>query len=81
MADYARLFEPFEVRGFTLRNRIVMPPMVTVRDLLGEDGRAWYAERARGGVGLVIVEATPLGLLRRAEPLHRAPGCRLYALP
>ena len=63
MADHAGLFEPFDVRGFTLRNRIVMPPMVAVRDILGDEGRAWYAERAHGGVGLVIVEATPLGLL------------------
>ena len=60
---YAELFEPFTIKGFTLRNRIVMPPMVTVRNILGEDGRQWYREHAEGGVGLVIVEATPLGLL------------------
>ena len=61
--SYAALFGPLEVRGKTFRNRIVMPPMVTVRSILGEDGRAWYAAHARGGVALVIVEATPLGLL------------------
>jgi len=37
-SPYAKLFEPFEVRGHELRNRIVMPPMVTVRDIHGDDG-------------------------------------------
>ena len=61
--SYDGLFEPMDVRGKTFRNRIVMPPMVTVRNILTDEGRAWYVERARGGVALVIVEATPLGLL------------------
>jgi len=61
--SHAKLFEPFQIGRFTLRNRIVMPPMVTVRHILSQAGRDWYAEHARGGVGLVIVEATPLGLL------------------
>ena len=37
--------------------------MVTVRDILSDEGRRWYREHAEGGPGLVIVEATPLGLL------------------
>jgi 2,4-dienoyl-CoA reductase-like NADH-dependent reductase (Old Yellow Enzyme family) len=61
--SYKDLFEPLEVKGKTIPNRIVMPPMVTVRNILKPDGRRWYVEHARGGVGLVIVEATPLGLL------------------
>jgi 2,4-dienoyl-CoA reductase-like NADH-dependent reductase (Old Yellow Enzyme family) len=61
--SYAALFEPLVVRGKTFRNRIVMPPMVSVRNILSGEGRRWYAEHARGGVGLVIVEGTPLGLL------------------
>ncbi len=61
--SFAELFEPLSVRDKAFRNRIVMPPMVSVRDILSEEGRGWYAERARGGVALVIVEATPLGLL------------------
>jgi 2,4-dienoyl-CoA reductase-like NADH-dependent reductase (Old Yellow Enzyme family) len=70
--SYAPLFEPLEVRGRTFRNRIVMPPMVTVRDILDGDGRSWYAAHAAGGVAMVIVEATPLGLLieRNLEPLR-----------
>ncbi len=73
--SYAALFEPIEVKGQRFRNRIVMPPMVTVRNILAEDGRAWYAARARGGAALVIVEATPLGLLVPAN----APALRQLA--
>jgi 2,4-dienoyl-CoA reductase-like NADH-dependent reductase (Old Yellow Enzyme family) len=56
--DVKPLFKQLEVKGYTLRNRVVMPPMVTNRDIQGEDGIAWYREHAAGGVGLVIVEAT-----------------------
>jgi 2,4-dienoyl-CoA reductase-like NADH-dependent reductase (Old Yellow Enzyme family) len=57
-ADPAPLFEPLEIRGQALRNRIVMPPMVQLRPLTSPEGIDWYRERAAGGVGLVIVEAT-----------------------
>jgi 2,4-dienoyl-CoA reductase-like NADH-dependent reductase (Old Yellow Enzyme family) len=59
--DVSLLFEPVQIVQKTLRNRIVMPPMVVKRDLASGDGRAWYGEHARGGAGLVIVEATPVG--------------------
>src|SRR6478672_10554984 len=55
------LFEPFPIRSMTLPNRIVLPAMVT--RLSGEDGvvnddiRARYVRYAKGGTGLVIVEA------------------------
>ena len=56
--DVAPLFSPLEVRHKVLRNRIVMPPMVGLRSLTSPEGIAWYADRARGGAGLVIIEAT-----------------------
>lgn len=56
--EYAMLFEPLTVRGVRLRNRIVCPPMVTNRNIVGDDGIEWYRRIAEGGVGLVIVEAT-----------------------
>jgi len=55
------LFAPFVVRGMTLPNRLVLPAMVT--RLSGEDGvvnddiRVRYTRFAKGGVGLVVVEA------------------------
>ena len=56
--DVSTLFRPLQVRGRELRNRVVMPPMVVLRGLTAADGVEWYGRRARGGVGLVIVEAT-----------------------
>jgi 2,4-dienoyl-CoA reductase-like NADH-dependent reductase (Old Yellow Enzyme family)/thioredoxin reductase len=61
-ARFPRLFQPFRLGQLELRNRIVMPPMGT--KFSSEDGfvtdqlKDYYAARARGGVGLVIVEAS-----------------------
>lgn len=52
------LFETLTIRQWTLRNRVVMPPMVTVREIVGADGLEWYSQHAAGGPGLVIIEAT-----------------------
>ncbi len=63
-----KLFEPVNIGNVELRNRLVMPPMGT--NFAAEDGSVtqraidYYRERARGGVGLVIVEGAyvhPLG--------------------
>ena len=62
----ARLFEPVTVGSLEIPNRMWMPPMCqySARALGPEMGRPtdWhlvhYGERARGGVGAVIVEAT-----------------------
>ncbi|MDP6100257.1 MAG: FAD-dependent oxidoreductase [Dehalococcoidia bacterium] len=58
----SKLFEKVHIRGMELPNRLVMPPMVT--DFGNEDGTVsqamidYYARRAKGGVGLIQVEAT-----------------------
>ena len=55
------LFQPLTIGQTKVRNRIVLPPMVTA--LANESGAVtqrmvdYYVERARGGVGLIIVEA------------------------
>ncbi|MFM1653062.1 NADPH dehydrogenase NamA [Brevibacillus sp. B_LB10_24] len=57
-----RLFQPLQVKGMQIKNRIVMSPMCQYS--ADQDGRVtdWhrvhYPARAVGGVGLVIVEAT-----------------------
>lgn len=62
MSSHWKLLEPFNLGKKLLRNRIVMPPMET--RLSRPDGSVtkamidYYAERARGGVGAVIVENT-----------------------
>lgn len=56
------LFEPLKLGSMELKNRIVMCPMGT--NLADETGMptermaAYYAERAKGGTGLIIVEQT-----------------------
>lgn len=57
----AGLFDSYTLKGVTLRNRIQVPPMC---QYMAEDGVAndWhkvhYSSIARGGAGLVVVEAT-----------------------
>ena len=70
--SYPRLFSPAKIGQVTLNNRVVMAPMVT---LLGSDTGAvtqrmldYYAERARGDVGLIIVEATYIHPSGKAFP-------------
>ncbi|NYT84017.1 NADH:flavin oxidoreductase/NADH oxidase [Pollutimonas harenae] len=65
------LFQPFTLKDITLRNRIAVPPMCQYSAI---DGRAneWhhahYAGMARGGAGLVIVEATAVSPEGRITP-------------
>ncbi len=46
-----KLFEPINIRGLTLKNRIVMAPMGIHFGLLDSRTIPYYVERARGGVG------------------------------
>ena len=56
------LFDPINIKGLSLKNRLVMPPMAT--GMATEDGEVTdrhikhYITRARGGVGLIIIEHT-----------------------
>jgi len=65
------LFEPFKLKGVSLRNRIAVPPMC---QYMAEDGviNDWHhvhlAQIARGGAGLVIVEATAVSPEGRITP-------------
>ncbi len=57
---YEKMFLPFHIGSMELKNRIVMGPMGT--SLCDENSRPtqrladYYEERAKGGVGLIIVE-------------------------
>lgn len=57
---YDRLFQPGTIGDLEVRNRLVMPSIGT--NYAGERGEVtdrmieYYAERARGGVGLIVVE-------------------------
>src|SRR6202163_4512985 len=56
------LFQPFKIRGLTLKNRLVVPPMVHYRagpgGTCGTFHTVHLGRYALGGFGLVFVEAT-----------------------
>ena len=65
---FGKLFEPCKIGKLELANRIVMPPISTnfAKEGLVTDRMVdYYAERGRGGVGLIVVEDaivdTPIG--------------------
>ncbi|KAA9001266.1 NADH:flavin oxidoreductase/NADH oxidase [Affinibrenneria salicis] len=67
----AALFTPFKLKDVTLRNRIAVPPMCqySAEDGLTNDWhQVHYAGIARGGAGLVIVEATAVSPEGRISP-------------
>ena len=63
---YSHLFEPGSIGKLKIRNRLVLPPMATM--FAEEDGSVsdmtmdYYEARARGGMGLIIVEITAPGM-------------------
>jgi 2,4-dienoyl-CoA reductase-like NADH-dependent reductase (Old Yellow Enzyme family)/NADH dehydrogenase FAD-containing subunit len=64
--------QPFSLGRVRLKNRFVMPPMVThfatSEGYLTERQIAYYKARAEGGVGLIIVEATAVSPEGRGSP-------------
>jgi len=65
------LFQPFTLKGITLRNRIAVPPMCmySAKDgLINDWHQVHLASLARGGAGLVIVEATAVAPEGRITP-------------
>jgi 2,4-dienoyl-CoA reductase-like NADH-dependent reductase (Old Yellow Enzyme family) len=67
----SQLFSPYTLKSITLRNRIAVPPMC---QYMAEGGLpndwhlAHYTEIAKGGVGLLIVEATAVAPEGRITP-------------
>lgn len=70
MANYKHLFQPVTIGGIRLKNRIIMAPMNTAYmnndGTLSNQAYAYYLERARGGVGMIIVEASAVDW-----PMHK----------
>src|SRR6476660_3664452 len=65
------MFVPFRVRGIELKNRVVVSPMAQYRAVDGTP-TDWhlvhYAERAKGGAGLVFTEMTCVSPEGRITP-------------
>jgi 2,4-dienoyl-CoA reductase-like NADH-dependent reductase (Old Yellow Enzyme family) len=68
--EFPHLFQPLEIRGKTIKNRIFFAPTYT--GLANEDGTcsdanlAFIIARARGGVGMIVSEG--IGVTRRYGP-------------
>ncbi|OQY42497.1 MAG: NADH oxidase, partial [Fusobacteriia bacterium 4572_74] len=60
--EKVNLFKEFKIKGISLKNRVVLPPMVRF-SLIGKDGHVtdglvdWYEKIALEGVGMIILEA------------------------
>jgi len=70
-AHFPKLFEAMKIRDLELRNRIVMPSMENCfaeeNGNVSERTIAYYRERAKGGAGWIIVEATYIAQQGRAR--------------
>ncbi len=67
----ARLFSPLSIKDVTLRNRIGVPPMCqysAIDGLINDWHRAHLTGLARGGAGMVVVEATAVAPEGRISP-------------
>jgi 2,4-dienoyl-CoA reductase-like NADH-dependent reductase (Old Yellow Enzyme family) len=64
MTEYPHLFSEWQIRHTTMKNRVVFPPTCPTwvsdpwNGLFTGQATAYYEERARGGVGLIIIGAT-----------------------
>jgi 2,4-dienoyl-CoA reductase-like NADH-dependent reductase (Old Yellow Enzyme family)/NADPH-dependent 2,4-dienoyl-CoA reductase/sulfur reductase-like enzyme len=72
---YPHLLSPVAIGPMALRNRIVMAPMGV--EIVDADGHAnegiiaYYEERARGGVGLIVTEVCAMAYPRGANSVHQ----------
>ena len=70
--DFHALMSPIKIGTMEIKNRLVVPPMAT--GLAQPDGSptdghvAYWEERAKGGYGLLIVEATAVDPLGKGSP-------------
>ncbi|EKE84780.1 NADH:flavin oxidoreductase/NADH oxidase [Idiomarina xiamenensis] len=67
----SELFSEFSLKNVTLRNRVAVPPMCqysAVDGFINDWHISHYASLARGGAGLVIVEATAVSPEGRITP-------------
>ncbi len=73
---YEHLFSPIKINGLELKNRIIMPSMVTshaaVNGEVSDKLINYHAARARGGCALNMVEATYVH--RSGNSYHRGVG-------
>ncbi|MDD4996573.1 MAG: FAD-dependent oxidoreductase [Syntrophales bacterium] len=69
---FKHLFTPLKIGKMELRNRIVMLPMTTgyceADETVGDRFIDFFAERAKGGAGLIIIPFSPIAAGSPVEP-------------
>jgi 2,4-dienoyl-CoA reductase-like NADH-dependent reductase (Old Yellow Enzyme family)/thioredoxin reductase len=69
---FNHLFTPLKIGNMELRNRIVMLPMTTgyceADETVGDRFIDFFAERAKGGAGLIIIPFSPVAAGSPVEP-------------
>jgi 2,4-dienoyl-CoA reductase-like NADH-dependent reductase (Old Yellow Enzyme family)/thioredoxin reductase len=73
-----KLFEPITIRGMTLKNRIVMPPMQLSLGFRNARAQAYFIERAQGGVAAIITPATSVDSFLSDDAWGRAGGAARF---
>jgi len=73
-----KLFEPITIRGMTLKNRIIMPPMQVNLGFRNARAQAYFTERARGGVAAIITPATSVDTFISDEAWGRLGGAARF---
>jgi 2-enoate reductase len=88
MAGHRRLFEPLVIGSVSIKNRIAFAPLatgglLTSAGALNQRGFDYYAERIKGGAGLIIVGVTKVENEVERLPVGSAGRLQLtdYALP
>lgn len=66
--NISSLFTPFKIKGLEIKNRIVMAPMQLSLGFRSGRAKAFYLERARGGVGAIILPATAVDIWLPTKP-------------
>lgn len=74
-----KLFEPITIRGVKFKNRIIMPAMGTNVGFSNPRGKAYWLERARGGVGTIISYGIRLDMLLFDEAWGKPGGAAKFA--
>jgi len=69
-----KLLEPITIRGVEFKNRIVMAPMQVGVGLRSPRARAYYLERAKGGVGTIIMAGTSVDVFATDDAWGKSGG-------
>ena len=70
-STFSCLFSPVDLRGKTLRNRIVFgahTANMADQGIPGERHLRYYRERAMGGAAMLVIEPVPVRCGRSADP-------------